>query len=94
VNRALAVGYSQTARVLKTMMIEGFNRVDGRRVFDGIHVQAGQSALASILATGAGPVSSTDSPTYLTGAEKLRTCKGLRYGAKSWGIQRRMVRST
>jgi hypothetical protein len=62
VNRALAVGYSQTARVLKTMMIEGFNRVDGRRVFDGIHVQAGQSALASILATGAGPVSSTDSP--------------------------------
>jgi hypothetical protein len=27
----------------------------------------------------------------ITGAEKLRTCKGLRYGAKSWGIQRRMV---
>jgi hypothetical protein len=65
VNRALAVGYSQTARVLKAMMIEGFNRVDGRRVFDGIHVQAGHSALASILATGTGPVSSTDGSIYV-----------------------------
>ena len=27
----------------------------------------------------------------ITGAEKLRTWKGLRYGAKSWGTQRRMV---
>jgi hypothetical protein len=60
INRALAVGYSQTARVLKTMMIEGFNQVEGRRVFDGIHLQASASGLATILVTGTGPASSSD----------------------------------
>ena len=59
VNRALAFGYSQTARLLKTMIVEGFNRADGRRVFDGIHLQAGASGLATILVAGTGPDSST-----------------------------------
>jgi Alpha/beta hydrolase domain len=58
VNRALAFGYSQTARLLKTMIMEGFNRVEGRRVFDGIHLQGGASGLATILVTGTGPESS------------------------------------
>lgn len=62
VSRALAFGYSQTARLLKTMIMEGFNRVEGRRVFDGIHLQGGASGLATILVTGEGPESST-SPT-------------------------------
>ncbi len=59
VNRTLAFGYSQTARLLKTMMIEGFNRVEARRVFDGVHLQGGASGLATILIAGTGPESST-----------------------------------
>jgi hypothetical protein len=59
VNRTLGFGYSQTARLLKTMMIEGFNYVDGRRVFDGLHLQGGASGLATVLVAGTGPDSST-----------------------------------
>ena len=57
--RVLAVGYSQTARVLKTMLVEGFNTIGGRRVFDGMHIHAAASGVADILATGKGPASST-----------------------------------
>jgi hypothetical protein len=53
------VGYSQTARLLKTFVIEGFNRVDGRRVFDGMHIQASAGGRAAILAVNAGPQSSS-----------------------------------
>jgi hypothetical protein len=57
----LGAGYSQTARFLKTLLVEGYNRVDGRVVFDGLHVQAGHAGLVPILTTGTGPVSSVDS---------------------------------
>jgi hypothetical protein len=60
INRALAFGYSQTARLLKTMLIEGFNRAEGRRVFDGVHLQASGGGLATILVTTAGPDSSSN----------------------------------
>src|SRR5262245_20531536 len=60
INRSLAVGYSQTARVLKTMLIEGFNQAEGRRVFDGVHLQASAGGLATILVTTAGPDSSSN----------------------------------
>ena len=59
IDRALVVGYSQTARVLKSFLIEGVNEAKGRRVFDGMHVNASASGLANILATGAGPESGT-----------------------------------
>ena len=62
IDRTLVIGYSQTARVLKSMLIEGFNQIDGRRVFDGMHVNASASGLANILATGSGP----DSGTFFT----------------------------
>jgi hypothetical protein len=62
INRALAFGYSQTARLLKTMLIEGFNQAEGRRVFDGIHLQASAGGLATILVATAGP----DSSSYFT----------------------------
>jgi hypothetical protein len=61
INRTLAFGYSQTARVLKTLLIEGFNQVEGRRIFDGVHLQATASGLATVLAATTGPDSS--SPT-------------------------------
>lgn len=59
IERTLAVGYSQTARLLKTLLVEGFNDAGGRRVFDGMHVNASASGVANILATGRGPESST-----------------------------------
>lgn len=58
-DRVLATGYSQTARLLKSLLIEGFNHVASRRVFDGMHIHASASGLADVLATGTGPASST-----------------------------------
>jgi hypothetical protein len=60
INRTLAFGYSQTARVLKTLLIEGFNQVEGRRIFDGVHLQASASGLATVLAATTGPDSSSN----------------------------------
>ena len=59
IDRTLAVGYSQTARVLKSFLIEGLNAAGGRRVFDGMHLNASASGLANIYATNAGPESGT-----------------------------------
>ncbi len=59
INRVLAVGYSQTARLLKSLLVEGFNHVGSQRVFDGLHLHAGASGLADVLVTGKGPASST-----------------------------------
>ena len=58
-DRTLVVGYSQTARVLKSMLVEGLTQVDGHQVFDGMHVNASASGLANIMATGTGPESGT-----------------------------------
>jgi hypothetical protein len=58
-DRTLVVGYSQTARVMKTFLIEGFNQAQGRRVFDGMHINASASGLANIFATGGGKESGT-----------------------------------
>jgi Alpha/beta hydrolase domain len=66
INRALAFGYSQTARLLKTMLIEDFNQIDGRRVFDGVHLQASAGGQATILVTAAGPDSSSNSTPRFT----------------------------
>ena len=59
VERVVAIGYSQTARLLKTMLIEGFDQSAGRRIFDGMHVHASASGQADVFATGSGPASST-----------------------------------
>ncbi|MSQ73142.1 MAG: hypothetical protein EXR27_17935 [Betaproteobacteria bacterium] len=58
-DRLLAIGYSQTARVLKSMLMEGLVHAGGRRVFDGMHVNASASGLANIFATGSGAESGT-----------------------------------
>ncbi len=59
ISRTLVVGYSQTARLLKTMLVEGLNQVDGHRVFDGMHIQASAGGRAAILAENPGPQSSS-----------------------------------
>jgi hypothetical protein len=64
IKRTLALGYSQTGRFLKSFLLHGFNTVEGRRVFDGMHIlgaASGHIALRSI----AGPVSGAGAiPTF------------------------------
>jgi hypothetical protein len=56
----LASGKSQTGRFLKTFLLNGFNRVDGHRVFDGMHVFVSGAGLLPIMRSGTGPDSSAD----------------------------------
>jgi len=65
INRTLASGKSQDGRFLKTFLLNGFNTVGNRRVFDGMHVLVSAAGLLPILQTGTGPESSGDgSPTF------------------------------
>ena len=59
INRTLALGYSQTGRFLKSFLLQGYNAVEGRRVFAGMHIlgaAGGQIVLRSMpgAASGAG----------------------------------------
>ncbi|HLH92187.1 MAG TPA: alpha/beta hydrolase domain-containing protein [Xanthobacteraceae bacterium] len=65
INRVLASGKSQDGRFLKTFLLNGFNRVGERRVFDGMHVFVSAAGLLPIMQTGTGPKSSADgAPTF------------------------------
>jgi hypothetical protein len=65
ISRVLASGKSQTGRFLKTFLLNGFNRLEGRRVFDGMHVFVSGSGLLPIMRSGTGPESSADgAPTF------------------------------
>lgn len=55
IDRAHAVGYSQTARLLKTFLALGFNEQDGRHAFDGLHIVAGTAGVIPLNASGKGP---------------------------------------
>ena len=55
INRVLASGRSQDGRFLKTFLLNGFNMVGNRRVFDGMHVFVSAAGLLPILQTGLGP---------------------------------------
>jgi hypothetical protein len=58
INRTLASGKSQTGRFLKTFLLDGFNSVKGRRVFDGMHVFVSGAGLLPIMRSSPGPESS------------------------------------
>jgi len=60
VKRVLGSGKSQTGRYLKTFLYNGFNRVEGRRVFDGMHIFVSSAGMLPILQTTAGPESSAN----------------------------------
>jgi hypothetical protein len=65
INRTLASGRSQDGRFLKTFLLNGFNTVRDRRVFDGMHVFVSAAGLLPILQTGIGPESSGEgAPTF------------------------------
>jgi hypothetical protein len=57
INRVLAVGYSQTARYLKSFLINGFNELNGVMVFNGLHIVGGSAGIFPLLASGPGPQS-------------------------------------
>ena len=55
IDRVLAVGYSQTARYLKSFLINGFNERGGIMVFNGVHIVGGAAGILPLLASGPGP---------------------------------------
>ena len=63
IDRAYATGFSQTARFLRTFLTQGYNAVDGRQVFAGLHLHAGGAGQMPILEAGKGERSATASPT-------------------------------
>jgi hypothetical protein len=65
IRRAYAVGYSQTARFMKSFLIEGFNERDGKTVFDAMHIVNAAAGVIPLLATGPGPTSvASDTPGH------------------------------
>jgi len=65
INRTLASGKSQSGRYLKTFLLNGFNMIEGRRVFDGMHVFVSGAGMLPIMQSGTGPQSSaTGIPTF------------------------------
>jgi hypothetical protein len=67
INRTLALGYSQTGRFLKSFLVRGYNSVEGRRVFSGMHIlgaAAGHINLRSVPGpeSGAGVIPTFDNP--------------------------------
>ncbi len=65
INRVLASGKSQDGRFLKTFLLNGFNMLGSRRVFDGMHVFVSAAGLLPIMQTGTGPESSGNgTPTF------------------------------
>jgi hypothetical protein len=55
IERAYAVGYSQTGRFLKSFLANGFNEAGGRRVFDGLHIVNAAAGGIPLLDAGPGP---------------------------------------
>jgi hypothetical protein len=65
IKRTLAAGKSQSGRYLRTFLLHGFNMMEGRRVFDGMHVFVSGAGLLPILQSGTGPQSSANgAPTF------------------------------
>ncbi len=57
IERVYGIGYSQTARLLKSFLAQGFNEIDGKRVFDAFHLVAGTAGVLPLNASGKGPAS-------------------------------------
>ena len=65
IKRILAAGKSQSGRYLKSFVLNGFNIVEGRRLFDGMHVFVSAAGVLPIMQSGTGPESSANGiPTF------------------------------
>lgn len=63
IERVHALGYSQTARVLKSFLANGFNEADGKTAFDGLHIVSAAGGVMPLMVTGPGPGSKAASDT-------------------------------
>lgn len=67
IGRTLASGKSQSGRFLKTFLLAGFNRVQDRRVFDGMHLFVSGAGLLPILRSSPGPESGGNgAPSFIS----------------------------
>jgi hypothetical protein len=57
IERTYAVGYSQTARFMKSFLVNGFNEQRGKMVFDGVHIVNAAAGGMPLLDAGPGPTS-------------------------------------
>ena len=65
VKHLIGTGKSQSGRFLKSFLTHGFNRVDGKPLFEGMHIFVSAAGQLPIMATGAGPESSSNAiPTW------------------------------
>jgi hypothetical protein len=65
VDRVIASGKSQSGRFLKTLLFNGFNKLNGHRVIDGMHIFVSGSGMLPILVSSPGPRSAGDgSPNF------------------------------
>lgn len=69
VKRSIALGYSQTGRFLRSFMLRGFNRVERRVVFQGVHILGAAQGLIVLRSTpgtesGAGGVPTFADPEF------------------------------
>lgn len=65
IKRTLAAGKSQSGSYLKTFLLNGFNMIEGRRLFDGMHVFVSAARVLPIMQSGTGLESSANSiPTF------------------------------
>ena len=55
VERAYAVGYSQTARLMKSFLVNGFNEAGGATAFDAVHIVNAAGGGMPLLDAGPGP---------------------------------------
>ena len=57
IKHTYAVGYSQTARLLKSFLVNGFNQHGGKAVFDAMHIVNAAGGGMPLLDAGPGPAS-------------------------------------
>ena len=76
VKRMLASGKSQTGRFLKTFLYHGFNQVDGKRLFDGMHIFVSAAGMLPIMQSGTGPESSANAGASFDNPEYRGTNEG------------------
>jgi Alpha/beta hydrolase domain len=60
IERVVASGKSQSGRFLKTFLFNGFNRMNGHRVIDGMHIFVSGAGMLPIMTSSPGPQSSGD----------------------------------
>ena len=55
IERVHALGYSQTARFLKSFLVNGFNESDGKTAFDGLHIVSAAGGVMPLMAPAPAP---------------------------------------